>query len=66
MWFVGEAGLKLLTSAVDIPLFLVLDLASDTGLGSVSVLLLERLSKHVDAEPGETSIAASACMARGA
>lgn len=66
VWFLGEAGLKVFSSSVDIPVFLVLDLASDTGLGIVSVLLLERLSKHVDAEPGETSIAASARMSRGA
>lgn len=64
VWFLGDAGLKLFTSAVDIPLFLVLDVASDTGLGILSVVLIERLSNHVDAEPGETSIAASARMAR--
>lgn len=60
VWFLGEAGLKVMSSSVDIPIFLVLDVASDTGLGIVSVLLIERLSKRVDAKPGETSIAASA------
>ena len=65
VWFFGDAGLRLFTSTVDIPLYLVLDVASDTGLGAMSVFLIERLSKHVDAEPGETSIAASARMAGG-
>ncbi len=59
-WLAGEPGLKLWSAAVDLPIFVVLDVASDAGLGILSVLLIERLSKHVDAQPGETSIAASA------
>ncbi len=64
LWGLGEPGLRLWSSTVDIPIFLVLDLASDTGLGIMSVLLIERLSKHVEPEPGETSIAASARTAQ--
>ncbi len=60
VWFLGEPGLRLWSGSVDLPLYTVLDVASDAGLGILSVFLVERLSKHVDAHPGETSIAASA------
>lgn len=65
VWFLGEAGLKLWNAAVDLPIFMVLDVASDAGLGILSVFLIERLSKHVEAKPGETSIAASARLHSG-
>ena len=60
VWFLGEPGLRLWSTAVDLSIFVVLDVSSDAGLGIMSVVLIERLAKHVDAEPGETSIAASA------
>lgn len=66
IWGLGESGLALWSGTVDIPLFMVLDVASDAGLGILSVVLVERLSKHVDPEPGETSIAASARIAKSA
>ncbi len=66
VWFLGEAGLRLWSTAVDLPLFMVLDVASDAALGILSVFLIERLSKHVHPEPGETSIAASARLHQSA
>ncbi len=66
VWFLGDFGLRLWSNVVDITIFLVLDLASDAVLGIMSVVLIERLSKQVDPEPGETSIAASARSGKGA
>ena len=63
VWLVGEPGLRLWSATTDIRIFLVLDLLSDVGLGLLSVTLIERLSKHVPAEPGETSVAAAARLA---
>lgn len=60
VWFLGESGLKVWSALVDLPILMVLDVASDAGLGVLSVFLIERLSKRVDARPGESSIAASA------
>ncbi len=66
VWFLGEPGLRLWSATTDVRVFLVLDLLSDVGLGALSVALIERLSKHVSAEPGETSVAAAARLAQNA
>ena len=63
--FFGEPGLRLFSATTDVRIFLVLDLLSDVGLGVLSVTLIERLSKHVSPEPGETSVAAAARLAEG-
>ena len=63
VWLVGESGLRLWSVTTDIRIFLVLDLLSDVGLGVLAVALIERLSKHVPAQPGETSVAAAARLA---
>ena len=63
VWLFGEPGLRLWSATTDIRIFLVLDLLSDVGLGALALALLERLSKHVRAEPGETSVAAAARLA---
>lgn len=60
VWLVGEVGLKLISSSVDLPILLVLDLASDAGLGIASVLVLERLAHDVEPQPGDTTVAAAA------
>ncbi len=60
VWFIGEAGLKVISSSVELPILLALDLATDAGLGILSVVLLERLVKEAKPEPGETVVAASA------
>ncbi len=63
VWLVGEPGLLLISTQVENTLLLVLDLASDAGLGILSVLLIERLVHEVEPEPGETAVAASAAHA---
>lgn len=63
VWLFGEPGLRVWSATTDIWAFLVLDLLSDVGLGALSLTLIERLSKHVPAEPGETSVAAAARVA---
>lgn len=63
VWLAGEPGLRLWSATTDIRIFLALDLLSDVGLGVLSVTLIERLSKRVPAEPGETSVAAAARLA---
>ena len=60
VWAIGEAGLKLISSPVESPIFLVLDLVSDAALGILSVALVERLAHEAEPEPGETAVAASA------
>jgi bacteriorhodopsin len=60
VWLVGEAGLKLISSPVELPILLALDLGTDAGLGIASVVLLERLAHRFEPEPGETAVAASA------
>ena len=60
VWLIGEAGLKLVSSPVESPIFLVLDLASDAVLGILSVVLVERLVHEAKPEPGDTAVAASA------
>lgn len=60
VWFIGKPGLRLISSPVELPILLVLDLARDVGLGILSVLLVERLVHEVKPEPGETAVAASA------
>ncbi len=60
VWFIGDAGLRLISSPVELPILLVLDLASDVALGILSVLLVDRLVHEVKPEPGETAVAASA------
>ncbi len=60
VWFVGEAGLKLISSPVELPILLGLDLGTDAGLGILSVILIERLAHQAKPEPGETAVAASA------
>ena len=65
VWLVGEAGLRYWSATTDVRAFLILDLLSDVGLGVLSLALIERLSKHVPAEPGETSVAAAARLAQG-
>jgi bacteriorhodopsin len=64
VWLFGEPGLRLWGATTDIRIFLVLDLLSDVGLGVLSLTLIERLSKHVGPEPGETSVAAAARLAQ--
>lgn len=59
-WIAGEEGLKLMSSRIEDPVLLVLDLASDAGLGILSVTLMERLAHEVEPEPGETAVAAAA------
>lgn len=66
VWLFGEPGLRLWSATTDIRVFLVLDLLSDVGLGALSLALIERLSKHVSPEPGETSVAAAARLAQDA
>ncbi len=63
VWLFGEPGLRVWSATTDIWIFLILDLLSDVGLGALSLALIERLSKHVPAEPGETSVAAAARVA---
>jgi bacteriorhodopsin len=63
VWLFGEPGLRLWSATTDIRVFVVLDLLSDVGLGALSLTLIERLSKHVPAEPGESSVAAAARLA---
>ena len=60
VWLVGESGLKLISTSVESPIFVVLDLASDAALGILSVALVERLAHEAEPEPGETAVAASA------
>jgi bacteriorhodopsin len=60
VWLIGEAGLKLISSPVESPIFLVLDLVSDAALGILSVALVERLVHETKPEPGDTAVAASA------
>ncbi len=60
LWLIGEAGLKVISSPVELPILLVLDLASDVALGILSVILVERLVHELEPEPGETAVAASA------
>ena len=60
---VGEPGLRLWSATADIRIFLLVDLLSDVGLGVLSVTLIQRLSKHVPGEPGESSVAAAARLA---
>lgn len=60
VWFLGDFGLRLWSNVVDVTIFVVLDVASDAVLGIMSVVLIERLSKQVDPQPGETSVAAAA------
>jgi bacteriorhodopsin len=63
VWLVGEPGLRIWSARTDVPIFLVLDLLSDVALAVLSLTLIERLSKRVHPEPGETSVAASARVA---
>ncbi len=60
VWLIGEAGLKVISSPVELPILVALDLASDAGLGILSVILIERLAHEVKPKPGETAVAASA------
>ena len=66
VWLFGEPGLRAWSATTDVRIFLVLDLLSDVGLGTLSVVLIERLSKRVSPEPGETSVAAAARLAQDA
>lgn len=60
VWFIGEGGLKVISSSVELPILLALDLATDAGLGILSVILVERLVHEAKPDPGETAVAASA------
>lgn len=60
VWLVGEPGLVLISPQLELTLLLVLDLASDAGLGILSVVLVERLVHEFEPEPGQTAVAASA------
>lgn len=66
VWLLGDPGLRYWSATTDIRAYLVLDLLSDVGLAVLSLALIERLSKHVRAEPGETSVAAAARLAQHA
>ena len=66
VWLFGDPGLRAWSATTDLRIFLVLDLLSDVGLGVLSLTLIERLSKHVSPQPGETSVAAAARLAQDA